>query len=149
MRSWTTFLVFGAIVLGVLVYSMIAQLSSAKHPVMRAAQHFFAVVSKNDAIELERLVDTNTAQVIRAGSSIVTVSFNETTPFAGAFVRQKAVSWGYQELASLNIDTRTEPRVSDDGQIATVRMINGRKIYLRFIANTWKVFYISRDLTKS
>lgn len=146
MRTWTIFIVFGVIVLGFFLYANLAKSSTASHPVVRTAKQFFDAVARKDAATVKKLTDPSTCTVDKAGNTFVSLKFGEVAPFAGAFVRSKAVQWRYDELSNLVLDEDTSPRVLESDNLATLQLTNGLQMYLRRQpGGNWVIFYISKE----
>lgn len=144
MRSWTTFAIFGAFLLVLVISSAIGKVSAPHHPVIRAAETFFTAIKHNDAAAVENLTDGNAVKVMKAGNSIINVSFKEANAFDGPFVRNEATSLGYMELTGLAVDVTKAPHVYENSGMASVTLKNGTSMYLRRFGKTWKVFYITK-----
>ena len=145
MRSWTTFIVFGGILLALILVYGISQLSTASDPVMRTAQQFLDAVKKNDAATAEALIDPSMGRISKAGNKILSVKFNETSKIVNAaFNKKESISWDYLELSSLALDLNLKPVILDNN-LAGAPLQFGQKIYLRRIGNDWKIFYIARS----
>lgn len=146
MRSWTTFAVFGGFLVILVVYSFISQFFS--NPALRSAQQFLDAVNRNDAAAVEKLVDPSAGKIMKAGNSLISISFAEGTPFDGPFVRHEAVLWGYTELTTLKIDPKSDPHVLEKSGIATIQLTNGMQIYLHLVGRQWKIIYITKGPEK-
>ena len=145
MRSWTTFIIFGAILLALIIIYGISQITVNSDPVMHTSQLFLDAVKKNDASAAEALIDPSMGRISKAGNKILSVSFKETSSIVNAaFNKKEPISWDYLELSSLALDLNIKPVVLDNN-LAGAPLQFGQKIYLRRIGNDWKIFYIARS----
>ncbi len=147
MRSSTTFLIFGGILLLAAILSMISSNSTRSNPAVRTARDFFTALQSNDTPKLLSLTDTDAAQVTTAGGKVVSIIFKGgPLDQHGAFSRRDKNMLSYAELSALSLKLNVDPVVVEDIGMAAVPLSNGAKIYLhRADKNSaWKVFYISK-----
>lgn len=142
MRSWTTFIIFGIVLVVLLIYSQISHYSTETHPAVQATQAFFAAVKNNNATVAKQYLDLSNATLNESGNNIVSLSFKETMLLTGAFIRQPAKTWQYSSLNFLSVDTQTRPHEDEAAHVATVRLTNGDQVFLKKDATGWKVSYI-------
>ena len=148
MRSWTTFLIFGAIIVALVIFANLSKVSTARHPVVRASQAFFSTIEKNDAAALKLMCDQDAVSIAKAANNIVSVNFAAAHPVDGPFANQPAASWSYNDLQGLQVDLNANPNVLDQTGLATVTLTNGGSIYLRRIKGEWKVYYLTAEPAK-
>lgn len=142
MRSWTTFIVFGVILVALLVVYALTQYSTATDPMIKTSQDFLTAVQDKQATQVQTYLDLSTTKVVTAGSTVISISFNEASPFKAAFQRQPAVTWDYLELAELKVNTSIPPHIENN--MATVRLSNDCMIFYHRVKNNWKIFYITK-----
>lgn len=148
MRSWTTFVIFGVILVAVVIFANLSKVSTANHPVIRASQAFFRAIDKNDAAALKRLCDPAAVTIAKAANNIINVNFAAAHPMDGPFANQPPISWNYADLQGLQVDLNAKPNVLDKTGLATVTMTNGGSIFLRRINGDWKVYYLTAEPAK-
>lgn len=141
MRSSTTFIVFGGLVLVLLLFTVISQFSTAQQPSVRVSNKFLHALATQDSATILKLLDTTTAKPSLAGTKLTGISFTEVVPYDSAFARRPATKWTYLQLAALQAEADTSPVIA--GTLATIEMKGGAKLHLHQVDGAWKVFYIS------
>lgn len=144
MRSTTTFLVFGGILLLLIIGTGVNKMFSHPDPVYATAQSFVKALHTSDAPTIQRLIDSAYGEAVMAGPNVSVIQFKAQAPFEGADSSLKPESWGYIELATLDIKDGALPVVAEN--MATLEMADGQVMYLRRNDKDmqWKITYISR-----
>jgi len=145
MRSSSTFLIFGGILLAVLLFAAISSYATKTNPAVRVAADFFSALHKNDTAKLQSLTDTDAVKLTLAGNKVVSAIFKGGALYPGAFSRREKTMWSYSEMTHMALNLKVDPVVGEDIGMAAVPLTNGAKIYLHRIEGKWKVFYISRS----
>lgn len=150
MRSWTTFYVFGGILVALVLFYWLSQRTTYQVPAVRACQQFIDAVKRNDAVTAKGLLDPKKCQIATYGSNhIININFMDTSSIVNiAFAKQDAVSWDYQALLELKIEPNAKPTILENDDLARVPLNLGRSAYLRRIAGQWKIFYITKNPSK-
>jgi len=144
MRSWTTFILFGIVVVALILYTQLSRYSTTTHPAVLATQAFFSAVKNNNAADAIKYLDASNSSLNTAGNNIISLNFKQTMLLTGAFIQQPAVTWLYYDLANMQIDTSTTPHEDEAAHVATVRLVNGDQVFLKKDSTGWKVRYIMR-----
>jgi hypothetical protein len=149
MRSSTIFIVFGALLALVLLFSALSSLTVTKDPVMKSTKQFITAVSNRDARAAETLIDGSTGKVIQSAGKITGVRFSEVAPFEGVYAKRPAILWSVTDLAKLQVSPALTPFVDEETNLATVPTTMADKsagnIYFRKVDGQWKIFYISKE----
>lgn len=145
MRSTSIFVVFGGLLVALLVWTIMNNLTTSGDPAMKTAQAFMLAVSKQDAATLTSLVDKDTTEVTKAGNNITSLQFKELNATEGAFLKCPAYTWTYADLSTLTMSTEDPLYHAADSSLATVSYSHDVKMYLHKdkADGKWKVFYIT------
>ena len=145
--SSSIFRVFGILVLALLVFAVLSQLSGLNDPVTKTATTFLTAAQNGDAETVKKLVDPAMADVVAAGSKLTGVHFKAQNVFQGAFSSQPEVMWQALDLSSVSVPRDTQPTISDDmSSVALARNgDNGGHVLMhRDKTGAWKIFYITK-----
>jgi len=152
MRSTTTFLVFGAIIVAVVLIAAFTKFSNSSNPATQAASAFLTAAANSDLPTMRAVTDPKLMSITSAGTRFVGVKCNETTiPQSGAFGHLASLVWSNSEIAPLTIDPIKDPVITGDAssELAVVYLTNGGLIYLhRRNGGDWRVFHLAKPSEK-
>lgn len=140
MRTSTTFLVFGVVLFGLLVFAFFSQRSAAEQPYLQTANGFLHAAQTGNLDRVKDLTDPETCHVLGAGKKLTGLRFENITA-KGVFAKSPTAMLTYVQLAEFEIEKQTMPVIDDD--LATVTLNKWNKLYLHKAKGQWKVFYIS------
>ena len=150
MRSWTTFLVFGGIIVAIVLLFAFSRISNSTNPVTQASMNFLDAVANSQLTTVNALLDPKSSTTTTVGSQLASVKFNEcTVGDTGAFGHLASVIWSTMEIKALTIDETRAPVVTEDttgAGLATIQCKNGAKILLRRGSPDapWHIFYLAK-----
>ncbi len=144
------FRILGIFLLGLSMYFILNNLSTARQPALETALKFLTAVQDQDAAAAKELVIPGSTQLIAAGSRLNGVSFSEMSIFGGAFSKSPRVDWTSLDLSALKIPRDARVAVVEKSGLATVNSDNGTQIIMKkWTDGAWRILYIAPPTNNS
>lgn len=140
------FRIFGILLLIFLAFYALNRAFIGKQPAVSASKKFITAIANRDKTSLLQVLDTSNAE-LPVGDNIASITFKEVHPGKSPFSKLERIQYSYLELTAKQIPPDAGADTTPDGQLATVPLTDGGRIYLRMVDGQWKVFYIDKAPT--
>jgi hypothetical protein len=146
MRTWTVFVIIGALIVGALTVLSFREGAATSDPAMQTAAAFVAAVNARDTAAVEKLIDPTAVTVNAAAGKLTGLDFKAIYT-GNAFLGREASKWTFGDLSRLQMTklaTIEKYDVPDAKVPATVRLELGYLLWMRKVDGTWRIFYLEK-----